>query len=86
MSAARCAIKMRSKERDVKKAVEQLRRDLMNMLRHCFGIYSSCSADFCTIAQATKQSLPMTGVGCASTEDAADGSANGSDEGVTEGM
>ncbi len=82
VSAARCAIKMRSKERDVKKAVEQLRRDLTNGPRHCFGIHSGCGADFCTIAQATKQSSPTTGVGSASTEDenvAADGSANGSD-------
>ncbi len=78
VSAARCAIKMRSKKRDVKKAVEQLRRDLMNGPRHCFGIHSGCSADFCTIAQATKQSSPTMGVGSASTEDenvSADGSA-----------
>ncbi len=69
MSAARCAIKMRSKERDVKKVVEQLRRDLMNGTRLCVGIHSGCSAGFCTIAQAIKQSLPTTGVGSASTEE-----------------
>ena len=36
-SAARCAIKMRSKEPDKKKAVKLLQHDLQNGPYHCFG-------------------------------------------------
>jgi len=46
-SAARCAIKMRSKEADQKKAVKLLEQDLINGPRHCFGIHTHCSSDFC---------------------------------------
>ena len=47
-SAARCAIKMRSKEVDRKKAVKLLEHDLRNGPYHCFGIHDQCSSDFCT--------------------------------------
>ena len=40
VSGARCAIRMRSYETDVKKAVELLNRDLLNGPLHCFGIHS----------------------------------------------
>ena len=50
-SAARCAIKMRSKESDVTKAVKLLERDLINGPYHCFGQHNNCSADFCTTAR-----------------------------------
>ena len=46
-TAARCAIKMRSTESDAKRATELLRRDLINGPRHCFGIHSDCSTDYC---------------------------------------
>ncbi len=89
VSAARCAIKMRSKESNAKTAVEKLKKDLMNGPRHCFGIHSNCSTDFCTIAQATKQSLPTTEVESASKDDDSGAAATcteGSDEGITEGI
>ena len=44
VSAARCAIRMRSMECDKKKA---LRRDLENGPKHCFGFHEHCSPDFC---------------------------------------
>ena len=47
-SAARCAIKMRSKEQDTSKAVKLLEKDLKNGPNHCFGIHTNCSLDFCT--------------------------------------
>ena len=53
-SAARCAIKMRSKEKDQKKAVKLLEQDLINGPRHCFGIHSHCSSDFCKHKQPCK--------------------------------
>lgn len=43
-SAARCAIKIRSKEADVSMAVKLLERDLRN--GPCFGHHGNCSADF----------------------------------------
>ncbi len=88
VSAARCAIKMRSKESDAKNAVVQLKKDLMNGPMHCFGIHSHCSADFCTVAQAHKESSPSTGAGSIVTGGesvAADISTDGSDEDVPEG-
>ena len=42
VSAARCAIRMRSMEHDKKKALAALRRDL-----ECFGFHEHCSSDFC---------------------------------------
>ncbi len=87
--SARCAIKMRSKERDSKKAVAQLKKDFMNGSKHCFGIHLSCSSDFCTVAQANKQSSSSTGVESVLARDecvAEDGSMDCRDEDVTEGM
>ena len=49
--AARCAIKMRSRESDKKAAVQKLQHDLHNSPLHCFGIHDNCSTDFCKIAQ-----------------------------------
>ena len=51
VSGARCTIRMRSYEMDVKKAVELLNRDLLNGPLHCFCIHSHCSTDFCTVAR-----------------------------------
>lgn len=51
VSAARCAIRMRSTESDGKKALAGLRKDLLNGPCHSFGIHTDCSPDFCTIAQ-----------------------------------
>ncbi len=64
VSAARCAIKMRSKESDRVKALSLLKKDLINGPRHCFGIHTHCSPDFCT-----KVTTPS--VSCGQTSDAA---------------
>jgi len=63
-SAARCAIRMRSKEADYLKAVKLLERDLKNGPSHCFGFHDQCSPDFCLTArerasQATSSSLAV---------------------------
>ena len=55
VSGARCAIRMKSYEMDVKKAVELLNRDLLNGPLHCFGIHSHCSTDFCTVARENQE-------------------------------
>ena len=61
VSSARCAIKMRSREPDPKKALEQLKKDLVNGPRHCFGLHQFCSPDFCTIArEQQEQSSPVS--------------------------
>ena len=51
VSAARCAIRMKSKDPDQKKAVKLLERDLLNGPRHCCGIHDGCSSDFCSAAK-----------------------------------
>ncbi len=51
VSAARSAIRMRSKETDHKKAIKLLERDLINGPLHCFGQHRHCSPDFCTTAR-----------------------------------
>ncbi len=51
VSAARCAIRMRSKDPDTDNAVKSLRKDLLNGPYHCFGIHTNCSPDFCTTAK-----------------------------------
>ncbi len=56
VSAARCAIRMRSMESDHQIALKALKRDLLNGPRHCFGIHTDCSADFCTTVKASQQS------------------------------
>ncbi len=53
VSAARGAIRMRSKEPDRKKAVKLLERDLINGPNHCFGIHDACSSDFCSTTSAS---------------------------------
>ena len=50
-SAARCAIKMRSKETDKHKGLRSLERDLINGPFHCFGHHARCSPDFCSTAR-----------------------------------
>ena len=50
-SSARCAIKMRSKESDIAKAVKLLAQDLQNGPFHCFGHHEKCSPDFCLSAK-----------------------------------
>lgn len=60
-SAARCAIKMRSKECDRRKAIKLLEHDLRNGPYHCFGIHDKCSADFCThVLGQVEQRNPVT--------------------------
>ncbi len=51
VSAARCAIKMRSRESDRQLGIRLLRADLINGHRHCFGNHSNCSPDFCSSAK-----------------------------------
>ena len=67
VSAARCAIKMRSKEVDRKNAVRLLKRDLLNGPNHCFGHHIHCSADFCSTVK--NQPQPST---TSVSDDAAD--------------
>ena len=55
-SAARCAIKMRSKDADQCKAVRLLEQDLINGPCHCFGYHQNCSLDFCKVAQKRAES------------------------------
>ena len=59
VSSARCAIKMRSKEVDRVKALVSLRNDLVNGPRHCFGIHTYCSPDFCTTTARDQQLAPQ---------------------------
>ena len=59
VSAAWCAIRMRSQEIDTKKALVQLRQDLVNGPQHCFGIHTNCSTDFCTVAQERQQPVSL---------------------------
>ena len=54
-SAARCAIKMRSKEENKHKAVRLLEQDLVNGPLHCFGYHQKCSLDFCKVAQSENE-------------------------------
>ena len=50
-SAARCAIRMHSKESDTSRALHSLERDLINGPLHCFGYHDNCSPDFCSTAR-----------------------------------
>ncbi len=54
-SAACCAIKMRSQEPDVAKAVKKLESDLTNGPFHCFGQHEKCSSDFYHTAKEKEQ-------------------------------
>ena len=60
VSAARCAIRMRSKETDTREAVVKLNKDLLNGPAHCFGIHTYCSTDFCSVAQQSMQQSAMS--------------------------
>ncbi len=51
VSAARYAIKMRSKEPDRRLGVKLLRADLKNGPNHCFGNHQLCNPDFCSSAK-----------------------------------
>ncbi len=67
VSAARCAIKMRSKEVDRKTAVHLLRKDLLNGPNHCFGSHERFNPDFCSTAKDRLQSLSSTSSATIST-------------------
>ena len=66
--AARCAIKMRSKNPDTKNAAKLLERDLWNGPLHCFGNHNKCSTDFCSTDCQIQQAGPSTNC-CSSTRD-----------------
>lgn len=68
-SAARCAIKMRSKETDVNKAVKLLEKDLQNGPYHCFGHHDNCSSDFCLVAKERASTSPTVSAVPDSTDD-----------------
>ena len=51
VSAARGAIKMRSRESDRRLGVRLLKIDLKNGPSHCFGNHNHCSPDFCSTAK-----------------------------------
>ena len=55
VSAARCAIKMRSKETNTRCAIKKLEQDLINGPRHCFGHHDHCSKDFCSTVRERQQ-------------------------------
>ena len=58
-SAARCAIKMRSRDAERVKAIKLLEHNLRNGPYHCFGIHNNCSSDFCTHVRSQQQSLEV---------------------------
>ena len=64
-SAARCAIKMHSKEANQKETIKKLQRDLQNGPFHCFGMHTNCSSDFCREKQQQNEMVDNHG----STED-----------------
>ena len=57
--AARCAIKMRSKDENKSRAMKMLQEDLHNGPLHCFGIHNKCHADYCKVAN-NKQLTDVT--------------------------
>ena len=74
VSAARYAIRMRSKEKNRVQALALLRKDLINGPRHCFGIHTHCSPDFCTTVRDLQvQQLPTTQQPPSSSGDTEDG-------------
>ena len=54
VTAVRCAIKMRSVEKDKKKAVTKLKTDIKNAGRHVLGLHDLCKTDFCKHQQEKK--------------------------------
>ena len=81
-TAARCAIKMRSTESDAKRATELLRQDLINGPRHCFGIHSGCSTDYCKVVRSA-QAPPTSGTAEATTSGTGEASTSGVGEAST---
>lgn len=86
VSAARCAIRMRSEEADKVKALRSLRKDLVNGPCHVFGIHTNCSPDFCTVQRQRQQDPGTSNTGgenpaeenCSDVEqDHADGRSDG---------
>jgi hypothetical protein len=78
VSAARCAIKMRSKEADRAVGVRRLKEDLANGPNHCFGHHSRCSPDFCSTAKERLQAhQPSQGMSATVESDAAEEDDNG---------
>ena len=60
VSAARCAIKMRSKDTNRKQTIKSLEKDLLNGPYHCFGQHDRCSPDFCsTVRDTLHQTSPV---------------------------
>ena len=55
ISSARCAIRMRNKEPDKRRAVELLERDLLN--GPSFGIHDVCSSDFCSVVKEREEAV-----------------------------
>ena len=78
--AARCAIKMRSKETDKRKAVKLLKQDLVNGPLHCFGYHKGCSSDFCKAIQVPNQSPSSSDSSLTSSND--DDGPDGTVEGI----
>ena len=61
--AARCAIRMCSKESDTSQALRSLEKDLINGPLHCFGHHDHCSPDFCSTARERLQQTSASGSG-----------------------
>ena len=47
VTAVRCAIKMRSQDKDKSQGINQLKKDIKNAGRHVLGLHDLCSTDFC---------------------------------------
>ena len=47
VTAVRCAIKMRSQEKDKTQGINKLKKDIKNAGRHVLGLHDLCSTDFC---------------------------------------
>ena len=60
VSAARCAIRMRSRESDRLLGIRLLKADLKNGPNHCFGHHNNCSPDFCSSARDRLQNDHLT--------------------------
>ena len=86
VSAARCAIRMRSKESDQRRAVKLLERDLINGPNHCFGYHDACSTDFCSTARQREQltSVPVTATSAGHSDVEGDMSSDDSNSDVSD--
>ena len=82
-SAARCAIKMRSKEPNTREAVQLLKRDLKNGPYHCFGNHTNCSPDFCLTAKKQLDSTSNPSTISATDDNLQDDGPTGSTENPT---